>query len=100
MFSVVKNNLLIKIKNTKDQITVQNWLKGGENIVPTVKFSSGDQIASAQIFKAIGKTDPTVANNLNAMKNAMATSSNTGASSLLISSPSTHGATTLLASNS
>ncbi|SDC09080.1 calcium-binding protein [Acinetobacter boissieri] len=97
-FGVVKNDLLIKIKNTKDQITVQNWLKGGENVVPTVKFSSGAQFTSAQIFKAIGKTDPTVASNLNAMKNAMATSSNTGVNSSLTSSQNTYGTTTLLAS--
>lgn len=98
-FSVVKNDLLIKIKNTKDQITISGWLKGGENVVPTIKFSSGAQFTSAQIFKAIGKTDPTVANNLNAMKIAMATNSNTSVSSSLVSIQNMNSTTTLLANS-
>lgn len=86
-FGASKNDLVIKVKNSTDQVTVKNWMKGGENVVPTVKFSSGVQFSSDQIFKALGRENPTATNNLNAMKSAMAGMDNQGGTSSGLNTP-------------
>ncbi|MBO9497545.1 calcium-binding protein, partial [Thalassotalea sp. G20_0] len=51
-------DLILNIQGGTDTVTLKDWFLGGDNVVDTIRFSSGGQITADQIFSAFGGSNP------------------------------------------
>ncbi|MEW8009676.1 MAG: calcium-binding protein [Candidatus Thiodiazotropha sp.] len=52
------NNLILRVSGGSDQVTLQDYFKGGDQAVDRIVFASGGELTSAQLFGVFGVTDP------------------------------------------
>ncbi|MES9920031.1 MAG: calcium-binding protein [Candidatus Thiodiazotropha sp.] len=52
------DNLILRVSGGSDQVTLQDYFKGGDHAVDRIVFASGGELSSAQLFGVFGVTDP------------------------------------------
>ncbi|MES9991035.1 MAG: calcium-binding protein [Candidatus Thiodiazotropha sp.] len=52
------DNLILRVSGSSDQVTLQDYFKGGDHAVDRIVFTSGGELTSAQLFSVFGLTDP------------------------------------------
>jgi Ca2+-binding RTX toxin-like protein len=52
------DNLILRVSGGSDQVTLQDYFKGGDQAVDRIVFASGGELTSGQLFSVFGVTDP------------------------------------------